>query len=114
MKKLGEIRVVQERIATGKWQDAETNFVVFRKDHLWEGEPGVATEEEYNRHWTDYPVVGYYTVKHPSILAGTWEEFCQDIRRIISRRLVEDGYADRADKYRNFAAQGMTSEPVLK
>ena len=111
-KKLGEIKTIQERIATGHWADEMTRVYVIRGGECYEGQPTYSMSPT-NDGWPVACVVGYYEITHSSIMAGTWEEWLTDIGRIIDRHLIEDGYAKRVDTYTSFATLGFEGKPVL-
>ena len=83
------VNMVQHRIATGMMQDDQTTL------YLVDGEYGPEIRDVQD----DYlPTIAIVHVTHPSILAGTWEDFLSDVRSTVVAELLATGQA-KANKY---------------
>ena len=85
---LSKISVVQERIATGHLQDAQTRIYVMAGIH---GHDDIVVDNQIDP-YADR-VIGYYTITHPSIMAGTLDESIDDFCHVVKQHLIEDGLA---------------------
>lgn len=75
-----------QRTATGRDQSAKAEVYAYRlpDDTLW------VTED-----CEDFPgwkIQAEYTISHPWIMAGTWEEIRATFRRMVERDLWANGY----------------------
>ncbi len=90
MKNFGKIRLTQSRIATGKNQDARTKLYIFEhfdKGVYFDDKKRYDPREGFN-------LIGFFSIIHPSILAGTWEDFVSDAASAARRKLLKNNLAE--------------------
>jgi len=92
---LATITATQPRIATGHDDSAETLMAIITdaNDAIQ-----VIPQDRWKRDWKGYATHhGLIRIKHPEIMAGTWEEIHGDMARLVSKWMDENGLVSEND-----------------
>jgi hypothetical protein len=107
---LATITATQPRIATGQDDSAETLFAIITDANE---ELRVIEQTRWKPDWEGYATHhGLVSVKHPVIMAGTWEETRGDMARLVANWMEEQGLIQENDYGIRFLSEQAAS--ILK